>query len=101
MGPSEVPHFAQGTGLLPNSTAYRDLYSNWSVTTTKALAAVQARGARVRVGLGLGLGLALALGSGLGLGLGLGLRLGLGSGPIRARACPTAPPTATCTPTGA
>ena len=41
VGPSEVPHFAQGTGLVPNSTAYRHLYTNWSLTTTRALAAVQ------------------------------------------------------------
>lgn len=41
IGPSEVPHFAQGTGLEANSTAYRHLYTNWSLTTTRALAAVQ------------------------------------------------------------
>jgi len=43
-GPSEVPHFANGTGLLPNSTAYADLYGNWSLTQTGAIAAVRAAG---------------------------------------------------------
>jgi hypothetical protein len=43
-GPSEVPGFAQGTGLLPNSTANRELYGNWSLTTWQALEAVQAAG---------------------------------------------------------
>jgi hypothetical protein len=43
-GPSEVPNFAQGTGLLPDSTAYHDLYGNWSQTTWESLAAVQEAG---------------------------------------------------------
>ena len=43
-GPSEVPHFTQGTGLAPNSSEFRDLFTNWSATTTAALAAVQAAG---------------------------------------------------------
>lgn len=43
-GPSEVPSFSPGTGLLPNSTEYRDLYGNWSQTTWRSLQAVQAAG---------------------------------------------------------
>eukprot|EP00935_MAST-01C_sp_MAST-1C-sp1_P002224 g2224.t1 len=43
-GPSEVPYFAQGTGLAPNSTANQQLYGNWSLTTWEALAAVHAAG---------------------------------------------------------
>ena len=50
--PPFEPHFTlccyvlytQGTGLYPKSQAYRDLYSNWSQTTTAALAAIQRAG---------------------------------------------------------
>lgn len=43
-GPSEVPHFVQGTGITPTSAAAAALYGNWSVTTWAALAAVRAAG---------------------------------------------------------
>ena len=39
-----MPHFFQGTGLVANSTEVADLFTNWSATTTAALAAVQAAG---------------------------------------------------------
>jgi len=43
-GPSEVFFFAEGSGMQPNSTEYREIYTNWSLTTTKALKAVRDAG---------------------------------------------------------
>jgi hypothetical protein len=43
-GPSEVPHFIQGTGLQPNSVAFHELYGNWSRTVIESLAAVRKAG---------------------------------------------------------
>ena len=42
--PSEVPHFAQGSGISPASDAARSLHANWSTTTWAALEAVRAAG---------------------------------------------------------
>lgn len=42
--PSEVPHFAQGTGILPGAAAAKALYANWSTTTWAALQSVRTAG---------------------------------------------------------
>lgn len=44
-GPSEIEGFiGAGSGIGANSTEMAELYGNWSITTTQALAAIRARG---------------------------------------------------------
>ena len=43
-GPSEIPGFGEGTGIESNSTQMQELYTNWSLTTTQALAGVRKMG---------------------------------------------------------